>query len=84
MVTASRGFDGACDVTGSESPAGDVPAPGVGGVKYVRCTLDVLSLSLPLTPVSEVPLRICPGNLTLTTLFKLDGAAAFYTISGCN
>ena len=56
MVTASRGFDGACDVTGSESPAGDVPAPGVGGVKYVRCTLDVLSLSLPLTPVSEVPL----------------------------
>ena len=56
MVTASRGFDGARDVTGSESPAGDVPAPGVGGVKYVRCTLDVLSLSLPLTPVSEVPL----------------------------
>ena len=23
------------DVTGSESSAGDVPAPGVGGVKYV-------------------------------------------------
>ena len=51
MVTASRGFDGACDVTGSESPAGDVPAPGVGGVKYVECTFGVKYVRCTFAPV---------------------------------